>query len=404
MAEARTRLFHPPRMRAGEPSRHATWLELFFDLVFVVAITEAAHFLHKPLSFANLGMYLLLYLPIYWAWVGHTEYANRFDTDDLPFRLITFGMMVAALMMAVPIDHLATGTSWLFVAGYLVARGLLLALYLRAHAHLPEARPMTRLYVRGYSLGALVWLASLGLPAPLQYVLWAIGLGVDMVMPWWGRATLARFPLHTEHFPERLGLLTIIVMGESIIATEAGLSAVPPEGAWLLTAVLGFLVMACIWWLYFTFVQHAKLDRSLGHGLPYVYVHLPLTIGIGMLAVGIGHLVKEAAKAEPLDGTLVLIGLGSTLWLASFFAMMWRADRRHLHRHLIAAFAAATAGTAALCWFGAGLRPPVLLGTFLAIYVALVVADLQYGLPAQEITDERGATGGPPSGADEGRA
>jgi low temperature requirement protein LtrA len=379
-------LVNPPALHDGDPKRHATWLELFFDLVFVVAITEVANLLHKPLDDTTFALYLLLYVPIYWAWVGHTVYANRFDTDDLVFRLATFGMMVAALCMAVPISTITEGGTEVYAGGYLAARLLLIGLYARAWWHIPEARPMTGWYLKGFGLAALCWVASLFVPPPARYMLWVAGLTIDFVTPWIKRSMLARYPLHQEHFPERMGLFTIIVLGESIIATEAGLSSVKAEGPWITTAVMGFLIMACIWWLYFTFVQHAKLDKALRHGLTYIYVHLPLTAGISMLAVAIGHLVKEAAHATPRVDSMVLLGLGSAMFLASFFQMMWRIDRRHMRRNLIAAFVVAIVATIALAIVGTGLAPTWVVGILLSLFVSLVVLDMQYGMPASDIS------------------
>lgn len=404
MAGQQNSLIEPPRLRTGDPSRHATWLELFFDLVYVVAIAEVAHMLHKPLDGDTILKFLLFYVPIYWAWVGHTVYANRFDTDDLPYRLITFGMMVASLLMAVPISGMNDAGLRLYAIGYLCARVLLLALYLRAHLSLPDARPMTRVFLHGFSLGAVFWVASIFVPPPATYLLWLVGLVIDLLTPWRNRRVLEGYPLHVEHFPERMGLLTIIVLGENIIATEAGLSKVPAEGVWITAAVMGFLVPACIWWLYFTFVQHAKLDRALRHGLPYVYIHLPLTIGICMMSVAIGHLVQEAASAEPKTGTLYLLGAGATLWLGSFFTLMWRIDRRHMRRNLVIGFMLAIAGTLALCLFGGGLSPLEVIGATLAIFLALVVLDTQYGMPATEIGDDADSPGETPRGGADAEA
>ncbi|MNT04620.1 Bacterial low temperature requirement A protein (LtrA) [compost metagenome] len=222
-------------------------------------------------------------------------------------------------------------------------------------------------------------------------MLWVAGLTIDFITPWIKRSMLAGYPLHQEHFPERMGLFTIIVLGESIIATEAGLSSVKAEGPWITTAVMGFLIMACIWWLYFTFVQHAKLDKALRHGLTYIYVHLPLTAGISMLAVAIGHLVKEAAHVVPRVDTMILLGLGSTMFLASFFQMMWRIDRRHMRHNLIAAFIVAIVATIALAILGTGLAPTWVVGILLSLYVGLVVLDMQYGMPASDIVDDGGS-------------
>lgn len=386
-------LVEPPRLR-HEEGRRATWLELFFDLIFVVGITEVGAWLHQPLDVRTVVLFLLFYGSIYWAWVGHTLYANRFDTDDVPYRLVTFAMMMAAFGMAVPLTHMTIPGEALFAGGYVAIRALLLMLYLRAWFHLPDARPMTGLYLKGISAGALLWLVSLAVPAPGRYLLWIAGLAVDVVTPWIGRGVLRQFPLHAEHFPERLALLTLIVLGEAVIAVEQGLSHVPIAGAWVTAAVLAFVVSVCVWWLYFTFVNYAKLDHALTHGLPYLYLHLPITAGISAMAVAMGRLVEEAARHELHHDTLVLLGMSTTIWLAAFFRLMWTTDRRHLRRNLLAAFSFAVIATAALTVFGQHLPPLGVMGILTALFVTLVVLDTEYGLPAVALDETAGAEAG----------
>jgi len=152
-------------------------------------------------------------------------YATRFDTDDMIHRLLTFTMMFAAAIMAMQIPTaFKTGSSG-FAAGYVLARLCLLMLYIRARRHVPEAREMTTLYLSGFGLGALCWLVSLLFPSPQRFILWAAGIGIDFIIPWLGRKTiLQKAPLDTSHFPERFGLFTIIVLGETILAVVSGLS------------------------------------------------------------------------------------------------------------------------------------------------------------------------------------
>src|SRR5919202_1348369 len=117
------RFFEPPRLRTmqedEEEERRATWLELFFDLVFVVAVAQASYILLDELTVSRLFAYLGVFVPIWWAWMGFTFYANRFDTDDLPYRLLILIAMLAIAALAVSPRHAVGGSSQGFAVSYI---------------------------------------------------------------------------------------------------------------------------------------------------------------------------------------------------------------------------------------------------------------------------------------------
>src|ERR687888_78052 len=138
--------FQPPRLRtlADEGERHASWLELFFDLVFVVAITELSQALVADHSFGGFLEFAALFVPVFVAWQGYMAYATRFDTDDVAFRIAYFAAMLA---MAVLIDDVARGVhSAGFAIAYVLLRSFMLALYWRAWRAVAEARELIRFY------------------------------------------------------------------------------------------------------------------------------------------------------------------------------------------------------------------------------------------------------------------
>ncbi len=130
------RVIAPPQLRVpdGNRGRHATYLEIFYDLVFVVAVGAASNVFADDLSWRGAVRAFALFVPVWWAWVGHTVYDTRFDTDDVIQRLWTFGMMLAAAGMAVAIPHAFERSARGFALAYVGARVCLLALYLRAHS------------------------------------------------------------------------------------------------------------------------------------------------------------------------------------------------------------------------------------------------------------------------------
>src|SRR2546425_4224039 len=182
----RARWLVPPRLLTTHETddRHASWLELFFDLVFVVAITELSRQLVLDHSAAGFLRFAALFVPVYVAWQGYMAYASRFDTDDLAFRVAYFAGMLAIAAMATQIGDVAHGVhSAGFAIAYVCLRSLVVALYWRAWRAVPEARPLIRLYGGGYGLAAAVWLASLALDTPLRYWVWGAALVFELSLP-----------------------------------------------------------------------------------------------------------------------------------------------------------------------------------------------------------------------------
>src|SRR5512143_3233237 len=144
-----------PRLRTPQEGeeRHATWLELFYDLVVVAAVAAVAQALSQDHSALGILAFFGLFIPVFWVWAGHTVYATRFDTDDLAYQLFTFLQMFAVVGMAVEIHHAWGGDTRAFCLAYLAARIILIALLVRARKHVPAARPFIRTYLRGFGAG-----------------------------------------------------------------------------------------------------------------------------------------------------------------------------------------------------------------------------------------------------------
>jgi low temperature requirement protein LtrA len=295
------RFLEPPRLRTleadAEAERHATWLELFLDLVFVVAIAELGTSLaHEPTA-AGFLRYLGLLVPIWWAWAGFTFYATRFDTDDLIYRVgVLAGMFgVAALASRVPQAFHGHGNS--FVIAYIAIRSVIVLLYVRAHRHVERARPLATWFIFMFSIAIVVWAISLALPSPWRYVLWAVALALELGAPPRAWRLIRNAPIDPAHIPERFGLLTIIVLGEAVIAVVLGTVNV----SWTLgtgsTALAGFLAAAAIWWIYFEFFDATVVTRGVFRGLVFVYSHYFVAAGIAAAGVGV-RLVVHAAGPD----------------------------------------------------------------------------------------------------------
>lgn len=304
-------LTRPLRLRSQgghEAGRKVTWLELFFDLVFVAAVAQVGEPLLHDYSIAGLGRFALLFVLIWWAWHGHTTYATRFDTDDVLHRALTLLQMFAAAAMAVNAKGALDGVeSAGFAAAYAVMRLLLVAQYVRAR-QVVESRRLTTIHSVGFGIAAMIWLTSALVPAPGRFVLWALALAVDVATPLFTNRQLIEAPPDAEHLPERFGLFTIILIGEAIVGVMHGMeqqSSWPVDAA--LSAFLGMATAFGIWWWYFdaagaTETRVIRSDAEARRFHIWSYAHLPLYLGIAVMGVGIHHVIAVADTGTRLHG------------------------------------------------------------------------------------------------------
>jgi low temperature requirement protein LtrA len=244
----------PLRLRslAIDSRRKVTWLELFFDLIFVAAVSQVAEPLREHYSVVGLLRFAPLFALIWWAWTGHTVFSTRFDTDDVIQRGLTFVQMFAVAVMAANArDALDSRSSAGFAAAYAAVRFVLVAQYFRAR-HVPEARSLSTRYLVGHGAAAILWLVSAFVPAPGRFWLWATAFAIDLGTPWLAVPHSVRVPPDAAHLPERFGLFTLILLGESIVAVMQGMESQEDwSPAAAASAFLGMGISFLIWWWYF---------------------------------------------------------------------------------------------------------------------------------------------------------
>ncbi|ARU40854.1 hypothetical protein CCB80_06725 [Armatimonadetes bacterium Uphvl-Ar1] len=289
------------RNHEENPERHASWLELFFDLAFVAVLGRVSVELAKSHDFETLIRFGLIFVPIWWAWIGQVFYLSRFDTDDLSHRLSSFFQIIVLGFMATSIPKAFAGDVTGFVVCYGLLRGVLVFEYWFAGRHIPEARPLTMIYSRGFLLAIGLWLLSLAVPSPFRYGLWILGMLVDFWTPNFCREMGVKYPPHPMHTPERFGLFTIIVLGEAVIATVGTLTGMVWTLPAAVAAVMGLMLACTIWWVYFDGVGAAehrvpKSSDDVSRYRSWLYGHLPLHGGIVLVALGV-----ERVVAHPMD-------------------------------------------------------------------------------------------------------
>jgi low temperature requirement protein LtrA len=274
--------------------RHATWLELFFDLIFVVAVGDACHILIEthdghiaPQQFLH---FVLLFLPLWWIWAGHTIYANRFDTDSRPHRLSTLLIMFLLIVISAQISAGAQANYGLTVACYCAARLIIAVMYFVSKRKHHDRGGFATQLGAVFAFGAAISLSSILLEPPWSYVVFYAGIVFDMAALLLLNRRLHVVPAHTPHLVERLGLLTIIMLGESVISISAALADIAWNPSNVIAAVSGFVMVSAIWWIYYDSF-HLLEERKFKTGHSILYSHFFLFVGLAILASVIRHAI-----------------------------------------------------------------------------------------------------------------
>ncbi len=298
--------------------KRASWFELFFDLVFVFAIAKATHVLvhlhDGHVAWSQYGIFFLIMIPVWWAWTGHTMFATRFDTEDTTQRLLTLAQMLAAVFLAAFINPDFDSHYHGFLLSYVIIRGLLILMYVRAARIMPIAGPISKYLGIGFSLGILVSLGSLLVDPPWRYVLLYAGITIEILVPFFSRSVLKAVPVNSHHMPERFGLLTIILFGESVVAIAAKLSDQTWSALTPFAAVNGFVVMCAAAWLYFDTHEELVVGKDLGTGQRILYGHLGIYCGLSVISAAIGFSITGELNTTD---HIVMVGTGIAMFIGS---------------------------------------------------------------------------------------
>jgi low temperature requirement protein LtrA len=382
--------------RHGGVEQHASTLELFYDLVFVFAITQVSRLLLHRLTWEGAGQSALVLLVVWWSWNYTTWVTNELDPESIVVRLLLIALMLASLLMAIAIPEAFGDRALLFVASYVaiqVGRHSFLT-FAAADRGTIERQRAGRILTWFVAAGVL-WIAGALADGLARTLLWLAVLALDYGAPlvtFWlpGRPALSpeAWDVGTEHFAERFQLFIIIALGETIVITGATTAQLKLTTARVAAFALAFLTTAALWWLYFNLVattaerQLAKAkNRTLLARDAYTYLHVVIVAGILLTAVGdelvIAHPTQELHHAE-----LVAVVCGPALYLLAHVALRLRMAGTVSGSHLAGALACLAIG--AIGTFAPAL---VVVGLLFGVLVAVIVGD-QVAADRRQIRNE----------------
>lgn len=325
-------LFPKPHFQPGRPShdkRHATWTELFYDLAYVVAISVIAHRLSLTINRQGLLHFIMFYTPVWLLWMDNTFYSDRFDTDDIWHRLCFFIQMTGITGLAVFAHAGFPQGFYGFIASYLVVRVIIIFNYLRAASSKSDAKKLARIISTTHLTALVPWIAAFFFGAPASYYLAGTALLIDILgPPVLSSGAWARVRVDISHLPERFGLFTIIVLGESIASVAGGLGQNPFTFRALITGFFGMLLAFSLWWTYFENIENVMISqirhlylnksrdlRSYFQSVNLVYGNFVLTMGLTLIGVGLYSLISTGPGTVPSQ----VMWLICTAAAASFF-------------------------------------------------------------------------------------
>ncbi|MFK4805441.1 low temperature requirement protein A [Microbacterium sp. ZW CA_36] len=374
----------------GAAHRASTPLELLFDLVFVVAVSQASQNLHHLISEDHVGQgvlsYLMVFFAIWWAWMNFTWFSSAFDTDDWLYRVLTIVQMGGVLVLAAGVHDAMVEFDYVVVTwGYVIMRLAMVVQWLRAAASDPQSRRTALRMALGVTVVQVLWVARIYLLDP-EWQFWTFFVLVllELLLPVWGESA-GRTRWHPHHIAERYGLFTLLLLGESLLASANAIFDALGEGehvSELVTlAISGIVVTAGIWWVYFAREQQSRLD-SMRSGFRFGYLHYVIFAAVGAVSAGVEVEIDEITGHTEVSPEIA--GLALTLPIAIVVAASWLV----LLRGALSRWASAAVLTGAVLIGLSGLLP-----SSEYVVAAVLLAGVVVVLEVDRIRRERVAAG-----------
>ena len=316
--------------RGPEAEPRVTPLELFFDLVFVFAITQVTSFLSGNPTWAGLLRAFLLLGMLWWTWSAYAWLTNNLDPEEGIVRLAMLAAVAGILIVSLAVPRAFGQDGVIFGVAYLLVRALHIVLIGVAGR---GDRDLFRAVLRitpGAILGAALLVIAGFFDGSVQLVLWGLALVVTYLGALLGH--MRGWRVSPAHFVERFGQIIIIALGESIVAIGVGAKGLPLDVEVVTAALLGFVVSACIWWSYFdwvAYVAQSRLAEATGAARAalardaYSYLHLPMVAGIVLFAFGLKSTLAHSTSSLPTIPAIGIVG-GVALYLLAHVLLRLR--------------------------------------------------------------------------------
>lgn len=294
------------------PIRHATWLELFFDLVFVAAIRiithDLAHTHDNHISLEQLFKFVLVFTPMWWIWTTHTIYANRFDEDNNKNKLSTLILMGLVVFLAVFAQGDIEKNFNYFISIYVFIRIFLAYQYYKVCTKLDNEINFIKEISLAIFIGAIISFSALFIDSYFKYIIFYIGILVDLIWQYSLKNKLKKRPIDKRHLVERLGLLAIVILGETMMNIIASLTSIEIEFIDIFGAITGFIFICTVWWIYFDSYHLFERANKIDTGHVLIIMHLFLCIGLLILANLIRHSILGDLDQSTFS-MLAIVGL-----------------------------------------------------------------------------------------------
>ena len=374
------------RSIASPQEQSVTFVELFFDLVFVFSVTQVVGLFHHGLTLITVGQAVLVFWLVWWAWTQYTWALNAADTT---YPLVQLGVLVAsavAFFMAVALPGAFQERSMWFAAAYVLVRVIGLTLYIWVAWSDPAQRVAVRTFSAASVAGLVAVLIGATVGGSAQYWIWGVAILLDVFAAAVG-GQLEGWNLHTGHFAERHGLFVIIALGETLIVAAAGATVSFEVNEIVPIAILAVSITCALWWSYFprakplldhALAAHSDMARTKLARDVFSLLHFPMMCGIIAFAVSIEHVVAHPAEALSLAGRIAL-AVGLVLFVGGMAVAVWRATHTVLLVRVlvIAITAVAVSGVA-------GVESTVTLGIAFIGMLAILLYEQRAVRPIDE--------------------
>jgi low temperature requirement protein LtrA len=312
--------------------KKVTWLELFYDLLFVAAVSKSNHVLlhadHGTISVEYLTKFVLIFIPIWWGWVGQTLFNNRFGQDIVTHRMFMILQLFFVLIMTASLSVNFDQYYIPFLVGYIGSRALTAIQYLTVHKAKGTHQQMTAQYLgTRFWIGILISSCSLFFDSWIRYAVLYAGIAIDIMLPLIGRRYLVKTPTHTHHLLERFALFTLILLGESVISILAVLQSSNLTLPSILFASFTFILVIAMWWQYFDNIERKMSKEIQTAGQTIIYGHLFIYLSMSSIAASIQLLFREQLNYSFMLGFI----FGSVLL---YFFTTSLVFHRYRHEHL----------------------------------------------------------------------